>query len=96
MKGQAENVLRNYPFKSLSLFRPAYIKALAGVQPSYTLNKYFDWLLYPVLKTFFPKTVITSEELGLAIINSIFQEEKVRIIENSAIRELSYLEVGAQ
>ncbi len=96
VKGKAENVLRDYPFKSLSLFRPAYIKALAGVQPSYSLNKYFDWLLYPVLKTLFPKTVITSEELGLAMINSIFQEEKVKIIENPTIRELAYCEVGSQ
>jgi len=83
-------VLRKYPFKSLSLFRPAYIKALDGVKPSYSLNKYFDWLLYPILKTIFPKTVITSKELGLAMINSMFQKEKARIIENEEIKNLAY------
>ena len=91
IKGKAENVLRKYPFKSLSLFRPAYIKALEGVKPSYSINKYFDWFFYPVLKTFFPKTVIASKELGLAMINSTFQKEKVKIIENSEIKKLAYL-----
>ena len=82
IKGKAENVLRNYSFKSLSLFRPAYIKALEGEKPSYTLNKYFDWFFYPFLKIVFPKSVITSRELGLVMINSVFQKEKVKIIEN--------------
>lgn len=90
VKGKAENVLRDYQFKSLSLFRPAYIKAMDGVKPSYSINKYFDWLLYPVLKTFFPKTVITSRELGLAMINSIFQKEKVKVLESSEIKKLAY------
>ena len=92
VKGKAENVLRKYPFKSLSLFRPAYIKALDGVKASYSLIKYLDWGLYPVLKIFFPKIVITSEELGKAMINSIFQKEKVRIIENEEIKNLSYVQ----
>lgn len=93
VKGKAENVLRAYPFKTLSLFRPAYIKALGGVKPSYSLNKYFDWVLYPVLKKLFPKYVITSKELGRAMINSTLQKEKVRIIENHEIKELVYLDV---
>ena len=92
IKGKAENVLRNYPFKSLSLFRPAYIKALDGVKPSYSLNKYFDWILYPVLKTFFPKIVITSEELGKGMVNSMFQKEKARILENEDIKNLAYVQ----
>ena len=92
VKGKAENVLRNYPFKSLSLFRPAYIKALDGVKPSYSLNKYFDWILYPVFKTFFPKIVITSKELGKAMVNSMFQKEKARIIENEEIKNLAYVQ----
>ncbi|MCK4699381.1 MAG: NAD-dependent epimerase/dehydratase family protein [Bacteroidales bacterium] len=92
VKGKAENVLRKYPFRSLALFRPAYIKALDGVKPSHSLNKYFGWFFYPVLKTFFPKTVITSEELGKAMINSMFQKEKVRIIENEEIKNLAYVQ----
>ncbi|OQY04534.1 MAG: hypothetical protein B6I20_02830 [Bacteroidetes bacterium 4572_117] len=91
IKGKAENMLRKYPFKSLSLFRPAYIKALEGVEPSYSLNKYFDWFFYPFLKTFFPKAVITSKELGMAMINSMYQKEEVKIIENVDIKKLAYL-----
>jgi len=93
VKGKAENVLQKYPFSSISLFRPAYIKALDNVTPSYSINKYFDWLLYPVLKTFFPKAVITSRELGLAMINSIHQKEKVKIIGNSDIQKLATLKI---
>jgi len=93
VKGKAENVLQNYSFGSISLFRPAYIKALDNVIPSYSTNKYFDWILYPVLKTFFPKAVITSRELGLAMINSTYQKEKVKIIENSDIQKLATLKI---
>ncbi|MCK4920416.1 MAG: NAD(P)H-binding protein [Bacteroidales bacterium] len=91
VKGKAENVLRKYQFKSLSLFRPSYIKALEGVKPTYTMYIYFDWLLYPILKTFFPKTTVTSEELGKAMINSVFQTEEVRIIESPDIKKLADL-----
>ena len=42
VKGKAENVLRNYKFETLSLFRPAYIKALSEVKPSYSLNKFLN------------------------------------------------------
>ncbi len=90
-KGKAENILKTYSFKSLSIFRPAYIKALNEVKPSYTLNKYFDWLLYPLLKNIFPKYVITSEEMGKGMINSLFQKEKILILESSDIKQLAYL-----
>ena len=91
VKGKAENVLLEYPFKSLSLFRPAYIKALDGIKSTYSMYKYFGWILYPLLKTFFPKFVITSRELGLAMINSVFQKEKAKIFENHEIKKLAYL-----
>ena len=90
VKGKSENVLRKYPFRSLSLLRPAYIKALDGVRPSSSMYKYFDWFFYPVLKAFSPKTVITSKELGLAMINSTAQKEKVKIIENHEMKRLAY------
>ena len=93
VKGKAENVLRNYPFKTLSLFRPAYIRPLEGVTASYTLCKYFDWLIYPIFNLFYSKFVITSEELGKAMINSVFQKEKVKIIENEEIKKMSTLQV---
>ena len=89
VKGKAENLLRQYPFKSLSLHRPAYIKALKGIKVSYATAKYFDWLIYPLVKTLWPKYVITSEEMGQAMINSMFQKEKVRILENNEMKRLA-------
>ena len=92
VKGKTENVLREYPFRSLALFRPAFIKALDSAIPSYSFYKYFGWILYPVLKTFFPKFFITSVELGKAMINSMFQKEKARILENEEIKNLAYFQ----
>lgn len=90
VKGKAENVLRKYQFRSLSLMRPAYIKALDGVKPSSSMYKYFGWILYPVMKTLSPKMVITSREVGLAMINSTSQKEKVKIIENADMKRLAW------
>lgn len=91
VKGKSENVLSKYQFKSLSLIRPAYIKALGGIKSTYTFYIYFGWILYPIIKTFFPKYAITSEELGKAMINTMYQEEKVRILESSDIKKLASL-----
>lgn len=88
VKGKAENILREHPFKSICLFRPAFIKAHKGYKPSSAMYKYFSWL-YPLLKAVFPKYVITSEELGQAMINSMFQEERVRILENVEMKVLA-------
>ena len=88
VKGKTENVLRNYPFRTLSLMRPAYIKALDSVKSSSSMYKYFDWFLYPVMKALSPRMVITSREVGLAMINSTSQKEKVKIIENAEMKVL--------
>ncbi len=89
VKGKAENVLRNYPFKSVSLFRPAFIQTEKGYKSTYTMYKYFSWLLIPLLTAFWPKYIITSKELGLAMINSMFQKEKVRTLENNDMKASS-------
>lgn len=89
VKGNAENVLSNYSFKTVSLFRPAYIKAVDGIKSTYVFYIYFGWLLYPIVKTFFPKYAITTRELGKAMINTIFQIEKVKIYESWDIKKLA-------
>ncbi|MCF8381228.1 MAG: NAD(P)H-binding protein [Bacteroidales bacterium] len=91
VKGKAENILSNYPFKTVSLFRPAYIKAVDGIKSTYVFYIYFGWLLYPIVKTFFPKYAITTRELGKAMINTIFQNETVRTYESSDIKKLAYI-----
>jgi len=90
VKGKAENVLSNYSFKTISLFRPAYIKAVDGIKSTYVFYIYFGWFLYPIVKTFFPKYAITTRELGKAMINTLFQKEKVRIFESIDIKKLAY------
>lgn len=86
VKGRAENVLRDYPFRSLSLFRPAFIKAEKGYKSPHKMYKYFAWLLYPILTAVWPKYVITSQELGSSMINSVNQTEKVKIYENKEMK----------
>jgi uncharacterized protein YbjT (DUF2867 family) len=72
VKGRTENTLLKIPFKTVFLFRPAYIQPLHGIRTKtawygaiYAVVKPF----YPLLKTLFPNYVTTTECVGRAMLN---------------------------
>lgn len=88
VKGKTENDLMKLPFKSVYNFRPGFIKPIKGLKHALALSKLFD-PLYPVFKLFFPKAVVTLEEVGLAMINAAGHGYGRNILECVDIRRLA-------
>jgi uncharacterized protein YbjT (DUF2867 family) len=88
VKGKAENVLRNYPFKNLYLMRPGYIQPVKGVTTRLKLYRYLG-PLYPVLRFIFPKNITNTEEVGKAMIHAVLYGYEKQILVNSDIIKLA-------
>jgi len=73
VKGKTENDLLKIGFKQAFMFRPGGIIPLKGVLPSSKLYrrliKYLMWLLI-LMKKLFPKSIVDTTQIGLAMINS--------------------------
>ncbi|MCC8424058.1 NAD-dependent epimerase/dehydratase family protein [Mucilaginibacter sp. UR6-11] len=70
VKGKTENDLMKLPFMRVFAFRPGFIKSIKGLRHTGKYYKYVDWL-YPFLRTVFPDTACTLQEIGLAMIHSV-------------------------
>jgi hypothetical protein len=71
VKGETENALLRLPFRAAYMFRPAYIHAAHGERsktPSYRVLYSATGWLFPVLRRLFPRHVITTEQLGRAML----------------------------
>lgn len=87
-KGMAENYLLSKKFKQLYLFRPMYIYPVKKrVEPNigYRISRF----IYPLMKTFFPNSVITSEWLGKAIFTVGVNGAEKETLENKDIKNIS-------
>lgn len=88
IKGKTENDLLKLPYKAAFMFRPGYIQPTKGLKNAYKIYKVFV-PFYPILKTLFPKYIVTLEELGKAMINvTLFGSDK-KILECRDIAELA-------
>jgi nucleoside-diphosphate-sugar epimerase len=71
VKGKTEDDLLAMPFKAAYMFRPGYIQPMRGVRSKTRLYQaLYDaggWL-YPVLRTFIPRHVTTTVNMGRAMI----------------------------
>jgi uncharacterized protein YbjT (DUF2867 family) len=71
VKGKTENALLALPFKAAYMLRPGFIQPLHGIKSKTRVYRVFYAVskpLLPVLKTFFPQQVITTEQLGRVMI----------------------------
>lgn len=88
IKGKTENDLMKLPFKAAYMFRSGYIQPTKGLKNTYKIYKALA-PSYPVLKFLFPKYVITLEEVGRAMINTVLKGYNKNILECEDIRKLS-------
>ena len=88
IKGKTENDLLKLPFKAAYMFRPGYIQPTKGLKNAYKIYKVFT-PFYPVLKTLFPKYVVTLEEIGRAMINVVLLSSDKKTLECKDIVTLS-------
>ncbi len=80
VKGKTENDLLKFGFKDAYMFRPGYIQPTKGLKNAYKIYKVFV-PFYPILKTLFPKYVVSLEELGKAMINVTLYESDKKVLE---------------
>jgi uncharacterized protein YbjT (DUF2867 family) len=72
VKGKTENALLKLPFRAAYMFRPGFIQPLHGIRSKTKLYQFFYTALHPILpllKSAFPKSITTTEELGRAMLN---------------------------
>jgi uncharacterized protein YbjT (DUF2867 family) len=85
VKGRTENALLGLPFKASYMIRPAFIQPLHGVRSKTKLyNALYTVLgpLQPLLETFFPKFVTTSEQVARAMLEVARHGATQRVLEN--------------
>lgn len=94
VKGKTENDLMSLPFKNVYAFRPGYMHPTKGLKNTLKAYNYLGWL-YPFFRTFFPKSVSTLKELGLAMIQVGLKGYSKNIIEVKDIVQLAKENIAA-
>jgi uncharacterized protein YbjT (DUF2867 family) len=91
VKGRTENALLQMPFKTVYLFRPAYIQPLHGIRTKtgwYSAAYALMRPLYPLWKMLFPHYVTTTECLGRAMLNVTKRGCPKPVLENRDINQM--------
>jgi uncharacterized protein YbjT (DUF2867 family) len=92
IKGRTENALSRLPFKATYAFRPGIIQPLDGITSktiSYRILYSLTGPLLPLLHRLFPDYVLTTQQIGRAMLAAVRQGYPKRVLESSDIRVLS-------
>lgn len=92
VKGKTENTLINMGFKQAYMFRPGGIIPVKGVSPSSKLYKVLidrmTWLI-KLLKKVFPNSIVSTAEIGQAMINVVNNGYDRNVLKPSDILKLT-------
>lgn len=88
VKGKTESDLMKLPFKKVYNFRPGIIKPTKGLKNTLSLYKWMGWML-PIINTIAPKSVVTLNQIGDAMINATTDGYEKSILEVKDIIALS-------
>src|SRR5262245_54537367 len=72
VKGRTENALRRLPFKAAYAFRPGLIQPLHGIRSKTRAYRVFYMMSAPILplaRRLLPNTIVTTEQVGQAMLN---------------------------
>jgi len=89
VKGKTENALLRLPFKAAYMFRPGFIQPLHGIQSRTPLYRFFYTVtapLLPLLRRIFPDQILTTEQIGRAMLHAAKHGAPKTILEVSDIR----------
>src|SRR5262249_5205463 len=89
IKGKTENTLLRMPFAATYMFRPGIIEPLHGVNSKTTAYRAFYMLtkpLLPLLRLGFPDYVLTTEQIGWAMLTVARHGFPKRVLESGDIR----------
>jgi uncharacterized protein YbjT (DUF2867 family) len=89
IKGKTENALLRLPFKAAFMFRPGVIQPVHGERSKtaayrilYSLTK----PLLPLLRRLFPRSILTTEEMGRAMLHAAKHGAPKKVLEAADIR----------
>jgi uncharacterized protein YbjT (DUF2867 family) len=91
IKGETENALLRLPFKAAYMFRPGIIQPLHGITSKTPLYSFFYTLskpLFPILKSIFPRSITTTEQIGRAMLQVAKHGYPTPILESRDINTL--------
>jgi uncharacterized protein YbjT (DUF2867 family) len=91
VKGRTENALLRLPFKAVYMLRPGVIVPMHGVRSKTRLYRIFYTVLGPVLPALhqlFPRSVISTEQLGRAMLRLARSGYSKRVLEMADIAAL--------
>ncbi len=91
VKGRTENALLRLPFKAAYMFRPGLIQPLHGIQSKTRIYRLFYTVTKPVLpmlRALLPAFILTTEQVGRAMIAVTKRGSPKRILESRDIYEL--------
>ena len=92
VKGRTENALLRLPFKAAYMLRPGLIIPMHGIKSKTRLYRAFYLLLGPMLplmKKFFPRSIITTEQLGRVMLRLARSGYTKPIVETADLAALS-------
>jgi uncharacterized protein YbjT (DUF2867 family) len=92
IKGRTENALLRLPFKAAYMFRPGIIVPLDGIRSktaSYRLFYLFSKPVLPPLRHLFPNLILTTKQIGRAMLAVVRQGAPKKILETKDIRSLA-------
>jgi uncharacterized protein YbjT (DUF2867 family) len=92
VKGETENALLRLPFNAAYMFRPGAIQPLHGIKSKTRLYRAAYVVMtpmWPVLRALFPRTTITTEQVGRAMLAVAKHGADKKLIENPDIARLA-------
>jgi uncharacterized protein YbjT (DUF2867 family) len=91
VKGRTENALLHLPLEAY-MFRPGFIEPLDGIQsktPSYRMFYKVAHPILPALRRWFPNRILSTRDIGLAMLAVARSGYERRILETIDIRRLA-------
>jgi uncharacterized protein YbjT (DUF2867 family) len=91
VKGRTENRLLQMPFRAAYMFRPGFIVPLDGIQSKTRSYRIFYWFLTPILPLLhwaFSKSILTTRELGEAMLIVARRGAPKTVLETEDLRQL--------
>jgi uncharacterized protein YbjT (DUF2867 family) len=92
VKGKTENALLRLPFGASYMFRPGYIQPRHGIRSKTRLYRLVYALmgpLFPLWQRLLPAYVITTEDVGRAMLHVARHGAAARVLENGQLGALS-------
>jgi uncharacterized protein YbjT (DUF2867 family) len=94
VKGKTENALLRLPFAAAYMFRPGIIEPLDGIKSRTNAYQIFYTLgkpLLPLIRLIFPNQIVTTRQVGRAMLNVASQGFPKRVLESKDIRAAAQL-----